>query len=173
MDSDTTLVAQTAEAVRDAATLDDALNAVVHVLRPRFDLWYGAICSHPIDDPHITILAKWSLAESVFDAGTAINANISQIIVGVLAELHAGNPARFVIGGDPDSLVEHLLASSGVASIVTVPIHNDDEGLLLLALGTSTQDAFLDAGRSFYLELAHGISDTVLRLVTTKSDHES
>jgi len=54
----------------------------------------------------------------------------------VLAELHAGNPARFVVGGDPDSLVEHLLAANGVSSMVTVPIHCDDEGLLLLALGT-------------------------------------
>jgi GAF domain-containing protein len=171
MDSDTTLVSQTADAVRGAATLEEALTALVQVLRPRFDLWYGAICSHPTDDPHIMILAKWSLAESVFDAGTAIAANISQIIVGVLAELHAGNPARFVVGGDPDSLVEHLLASSGVASIVTVPIHVDDEGVLLLALGTSTQDAFLDAGRSFYLDLAHGISDSVLRLVSTKTEY--
>jgi hypothetical protein len=170
MDSDTTLVAQTADAVRDATTLDEALAAVVQVLRPRFDLWYGAICAHPTDAAHITILAKWSLAESVFEAGTAIATNISRIITGVLSELHAGNPARFVIGGDPDSLVEHLLASQGVASVVTAPIHLDDEGLLLLALGTSTQDAFLDAGRSFYLDLAHGISDTVLRLVSAKTD---
>jgi GAF domain-containing protein len=170
MDSDTTLVAQTAGAVRDAATLEEALAAAVQVLRPRFDLWYAAICAHPTDDPHIMILAKWSLAESVFEAGTAIAANISRIIAGVLAELHAGNPARFVIGGDPNSLVEHLLAGQGVASMVTVPVHCDDEGLLLLALGTSTQDAFLDAGRSFYLDLADGISDTVLRLVSTRTE---
>jgi GAF domain-containing protein len=171
MNSDTKLVSAATDAVRGAASLDEALAALVQVLRPRFDLWYGAICSHPTDAPHITILAKWSLAESVFDAGTAVATNISGIIVGVLAELHAGNPARFVIGGDPDSLVEHLLASQGVASVVTVPIHRDDEGLLLLALGTSTQDAFLDAGRGFYLELARGISDTMLRLVTTKTEH--
>jgi inactivated superfamily I helicase len=171
MNSDTELVCAATDAVRDAATLDAALAALVQVLRPRFDLWYGAICSHPTDAPHITIMAKWSLADSVFDVGTAVATNISQIISGVLAELHAGNPARFVIGGDPDSLVEHLLASQGVASMVTVPIHGDDEGLVLLALGTSTQDAFLDVGRSFYLDLAHGISDTVLRLITTKTDH--
>jgi hypothetical protein len=42
---------------------------------------------------------------------------------------------------------------------------------VFLALGTSTQDAFLEAGRGFYLDLAHGISDTVLRLVTTKTEH--
>jgi len=171
MNSDTELVSAATDAVRRAATLDEALSALVQVLRPRFDLWYGAIGSHPTDSPHITILAKWSLAESVFDAGTAVATNISAIVEGVMAELHAGNPARFVIGGDPDSLVEHLLASQGVASMVTVPIHGDDEGLLFLALGTSTQDAFLDAGRGFYLDLAHGISDTVLRLVTTKTEH--
>jgi hypothetical protein len=171
MNSDTELVSAATDAVRGAATLDEALAAVVQVLRPRFDLWYGAICSHLTDAPHITIIANWSLAESVFDAGTAVATNISRIISGVLVELHAGNPARFVIGGDPESLVEHLLASQGVASIVTVPISRDDEGLVLLALGTSTQDAFLDAGRGFYLDLAHGISDTVLRLMTTKTDH--
>jgi hypothetical protein len=104
------------------------------------------------------------------DAGAAIAADISQIIVGVLAELHAGNPARFVVGGDPDSLVEHLLAANGVSSMVTVPIHCDDEGLLLLALGTGSSDAFLDVGRSFFIELGHGLSKTVLPLVAIKDD---
>jgi hypothetical protein len=169
MDSDTRLVSQVADAVRSAATLDEALAALVQFLRPRFDLWYAAFCSHPTADPTITILASWSLAESVFDAGAEVSTSISQIIVGVLEQLRAGNPARFVIGGDPDSLVEHLLADQGVSSVVSTPIHCDEQGLLMLALGTSSPDAFLDAGRNFYLDLSHGIAETVLRLVPTKN----
>lgn len=169
MNSDTRLVSQATDAVRSATTLDEALTALVQFLRPRFDLWYAAFCSHPDGDPAITILSSWSLAESVFEAGTTIASSISQIIVGVLEQVRAGNPARFVMGGDPDSLVEHLLADQGVSAVVAVPIHSDEEGLILLALGTSTQDAFLDAGRTFYLDLSHGIAETVLRLVTTKN----
>jgi hypothetical protein len=168
MESDTRLLSKATDAVRSATTLDEALAALVQFLRPRFDLWYAAFCSQPAGDPTITILASWSFAESVFDAGTEISATISQIIVGVLEQLRAGNPARFVMGGDPDSLVEHLLADQGVASMVAMPIHCDEEGLVLLALGTSSQEAFLDVGRNFYLDLAHGIRETVLRLVSTK-----
>ncbi|WP_019873510.1 GAF domain-containing protein [Sporichthya polymorpha] len=163
---DATLVAETVAAVQDAASLDDALHGVVRLLRPRFDLWHASFCAQPSEEPSIRILASWSLAESVFDPGTEINATISEIILRVLDELREGNPTAFLVGEDRESIVDHLLEKQGVSSVVTVPIHYDGQLLLFLALGASTGEAFHTAGRRFFTELSLGIGETVVRLVS-------
>ena len=166
---DATLVAQTIEAVRTAPTLDDAIDAVVRLLRPRFDLWHASFCEQPTGEPHLRILASWSLADSVFDPGTEISATISQMIVTVLAELREGNPVAFAVGEDRESLVDHLLEAQGVSSVVTIPVTYDDQDLLFLALGASRPEAFHDAGRQFFTALSLGISEPIRRLVTTSN----
>ena len=163
---DATLIAQTVEAVQKASNLDEAIEAVVRLLRPRFDLWHASFCEQPTGEPHLRILASWSLADSVFDPGTEISATISQMIVTVLAELREGNPVAFAVGEDRESLVDHLLEAQGVSSVVTIPVTYDDQDLLFLALGASTADAFHNAGRQFFIDLSLGISEPVQRLVS-------
>ncbi|HVE24542.1 MAG TPA: hypothetical protein VNC22_04030 [Sporichthya sp.] len=170
MESDGKLLARSVEEVRVAETLDEAVVAVVECLRPRFDLWHTSICTHPAGQPNMKILASWSLADSVFDAGAEVSATISRMIVAVLSALREGNPVAFTVGGEADSLVEHLLGKQGVASVVAIPISHDESGLLFLALGAGTQDAFHDAGNRFFTDLAAGIADTVVRLVGAVHD---
>lgn len=162
---DTTLVTQTIEAVQKASTLDEAVEALVQILRPRFDLWHASFCSQPAQEPHLRILASWSLADSVFETGTEVSATISKMIVAVLAELREGNPVAFAIGEDRESIVDHLLGAQGISSMVTIPVTYDDQDLLFLALGASTPEAFHNAGRQFFTELSLGISESVQRLV--------
>jgi hypothetical protein len=170
MESDDKLLIRTVEEVRAAENLDEAVVAVVECLRPRFDLWHTSICTHPTGQPNMKVLAGWSLADSVFDAGTEISASISRMVVAVLGALREGNPVAFVVGEEQDSLVDHLLGKQGVASVVTIPVHHDDRGLLFLALGAGRQDAFHDAGNRFFTDLSAGVADTLLRLVSTHQD---
>jgi GAF domain-containing protein len=164
MEQDSRLAARTVEAVRGATNLDEALDALVTQLRPRFQLWSASFGSHPAGAPVVTILAAWSVAESVFVAGTEVSVTISRMVEEVLATLREGRAATLAVGTDPESLVDHLLREQGVASLIALPIHLDDRGLLLLTLGSSTKDAFLHAGKGFFTTLSVGISDAVVRL---------
>ena len=165
MESDEKLLIRTVEEVRVAENLSEVVEAVVECLRPRFDLWHTSICTHPAGQPHMKILAGWSVADSVFDAGAEVSTTISRMIVAVLAALREGNPVAFAVGGEQDSLVDDLLGEQGVASVVAIPILYDERGLLFLALGAGTQDAFHDAGNRFFTDLSAGIAETVVRLV--------
>lgn len=164
MDKDHDLVAQAIDAVRDAADLQQALDALTRLLRPRFGLWYASVCSHPTDAPSVSVLASWSLAESMFDAGAEVSSTISRTVETVLSTLREGRGASFAVGGDPGSLVDHLLQGQGVACVLTLPIYCDDHDLLILVLGASDKDAFDDAGKGFFTALSKGIREEVLRL---------
>ncbi len=166
MQQDPELVAKAVYAVRGAADLHDALESMVQVLRPRFDLWFACLAAHPSGGEHITVLASWSLAENMFDAGAKISPSISATVESVLSTLREGRGATFTVGADPDSLVDHLLHGQGVASVLTFPVHLDADDLILLALGASSKDAFRDAEKGFFTALSDGISSVVLRLAT-------
>ncbi len=167
MEQDSTLVTQAVDAVRGASNLDEALDSLVRLLRPRFELWYACFGSQPAGATHVTILAAWSVAESLFDAGAEFSSEISPTAQLALETLWQGRPAAFTVGTDPDSLINHLLREQGIASVLALPIHRDDRSLLVLALGSSSSDVFLHAASGFFTALSLGISESILRFATT------
>jgi GAF domain-containing protein len=166
MEQDTQLVLQSVDAVKRAGDLDTALLALVTVLRPRFQLFHASIATHPEGAPHFRVLAAWSLADSLFDKGAEISATISEKVEFALETLRKGRPLAVNISGQNPSLVDHLLREQGVASILVFPVQYDDQALMIVALGSSTTDAFLDAERGFFTALSMGIRDTLTRLST-------
>jgi len=164
MESDTDLAVRAIEVTCAAPDLDEALNALVTTIRSRFELWYGCFASHTTDAPAVKVLASWSVAESVFDAGAEVSATISPIVISVLETLRQGSGATFVVGGNSDSLIDHLLEEQGVASLLALPIHCDERSLFLLTLGSSSPKAFQELRGGFFTTLSTGIQSSVLRL---------
>ena len=170
MEQDPALVARTIEAVRSATSLDEALTAVVSQLRPRFDLWHASFSTYPTDAPVVRVLASWSLADTVFEAGTEVSATISKTVVTALETLRQGHGVSITVGADSTSLVDHLLREQGVASVLVLPVHRDERAMLLLALGAGSPDAFRDAEKGFFTGLSLGISDAVVRFASTATE---
>jgi len=169
MESDSELAGRAIEGTCAAGDLEGALDALMTSLRARFELWYGCFAAHEAGAPAVKVLASWSVAESVFDAGAEVSATISPRVISVLETLREGSGAAFAVGTNPDSLVEHLLKEQGVASALALPIHCDERSLLLLTLGSSAPNAFQDAGRGFFTTLSTGISAYVQKLAAATS----
>lgn len=166
MEQDTTLLLQAVDAIHDTASLDEALVALVAVLQPRFELWYASFATIPSGSQQVHVLASWSLTETVFDVGTEISLKISSDAEGAIEVLRQGRP-RLTETSDGSSLIESLLTQQGVASLATLPVHCDDGSLLLLTLGSSSQNAFHSAITGFFEGLAAGIKQKVLRLANS------
>jgi hypothetical protein len=159
------LVSLTSEAVGGAATLDEALDAVVRVLRSRFGLWHASFCAYFYSTGNFRVLASWTVSDSVFEAGTEVSATISQTMAAIVRALQSDDAISFVVGAEAESLVDELLAGEGVASAVCVPVLHDGRAMLFLALGAGTKDAFQDSGPAFFSALSIGIGDSVQRLL--------
>jgi hypothetical protein len=167
MEQDTDLVGRAIDATRAASDLDEALGALVAALRDRFALWFASIGCHPAGAPGVTVLATWSVAETVFEAGAEVSATITPMVTTVLQTLREGSGATITLGSDPESLVERLLMGQGVASALMLPVHCDEQILLVLTLGSSSPSAFSDAGSGFFTALTTGIRPVVRKLATT------
>ena len=167
MDADATLVTQTVDAVRGASSLDEALDVLVAHLRPRFELWYACFGSQLAGAPTMTILAAWSVADSLFDEGAEFANSLSPTVELALETLWQGRAVSFTVGQEPESLLDHLLVEQGLASVLALPIHCDDRSLLALALGSSASDVFLHAAPGFFTTLTAGISESILRFATS------
>lgn len=166
MGRDTTLLLQTVDAVHRAASLDDALAAIIGVLQPRFDLWYASFATIPGGSDQVRMLASWSPAETVFQPGTDISTTISTTAQAVIDALRQGHPVLTGMS-DSNSLLGHLLTQQGVAELVTVPVHCDDSSLLMLGLGSSKTDVLGSAATGFFEGLAAGIREKILRLANS------
>ena len=169
MGRDTTLLLQAVDAVHRAVSLEDALGALVGVLQPRFELWYGSLATIPGGSDQIRMLACWSLAETVFQAGTDISATISPTAEAAIEGLREGH-AVLTGTSDPNSLLSHLLTQQGVAELVTVPVHSDDASLLMLGLGSSKPGVLGTAVTGFYEGLAAGIREKILKLANSPTN---
>lgn len=169
MEPDTALAVRAVELTRAADDLDGALDALVRTLRTPFDLWFACLASHPIAAPEVTILAAWSMAENIFEVGTGISSTISPLVITVLDTLHEGAAITFPLGGDPDSLVEHLFRAQGVVAAIALPIHRDERALLLLMFGSSSESAFRDVEHGFFARVVAGIRPVILRLAAANT----
>ena len=165
MDPESPLLEAAAHGVAEASDLESALHAVVSPLRTRFMLWHASIASHPAGAPEFTVLAAWSVTDSVFEAGTRVSSSISPLVKAMLDTLREGRMASFSAGSDRESLVDHLLSEQGIASALLIPLHVDEEALLVLTLGSSASDVF-EATGGFFSRLVAGIRDQILRLAT-------
>ncbi|MFN2538188.1 MAG: hypothetical protein ABR549_08555 [Mycobacteriales bacterium] len=166
MEPDPALLQPVIDGVADAEDLESALNAIVGPLRSPLLLFHASIASHPVGAAEVTVLAAWSMSDSAFEAGTQVSATISPIVTAVLDTLGQGQMASVSVGADRDSLVDHLLREQGVAALLSIPLHRDDQALLLLTLGSSVDGIFDQSKGGFFSDLAAGIRSTVLRLAT-------
>ncbi len=148
-----------------AQSLSDVISALVGVLQPRFALCHASIAIVPASGETVRILATWSLADSVFEAGTEISASITEEFRTLVSSLADGHIVSMSITPESGSLLDHVLRQQGVAAVVAIPIVTDEHGLVLLGLGSCSADAFKAVRQSFFAGLGAGIHRRVEALV--------
>jgi hypothetical protein len=166
---DTTLLLQAVDAVQDAEDLDEVVTCLAQVLRSRFDLWHLSACSLRTGKANVEILASWTVAESVFTAGTEVAATITPAVSALLDHALDGRPVHTLIGSNPTSLVDHLMAEQGVRQATLQTVHRDEHGMIFLVIGSAQEDLLPRTPAAFFAGLGAGIRPRVLELTHLSS----
>lgn len=166
---DTDLMLRAVDSVHGAKDLDEALQGLVKVLQARFDLWHAGFAYVATGSQTLKVLAAWSMVDSVFVEGQEVATTILPAVSQIVEDLRAGDVAMAVIGPSDHSLLDHLMREQGVASTLAVPVHQDDNGLLILSFGSSTVGPLHDIGARFFYGLAAGIHERICKLTSSQA----
>ncbi|MFN2537518.1 MAG: hypothetical protein ABR549_05125 [Mycobacteriales bacterium] len=169
MGPDTTLLLQAVDAVQDAPDLDGVVTSLARVLRSRFDLWHLSACSLGTGSPNVTILASWTIAESVLTAGTEVAATITPAAAMLLAQVGDGRPVHTKIGANSESIIDYLMFEQGVRQASLQTVHRDELGMVFLVFGSGRDDLLPATPAAFFAGLAAGIRPRVLELTHLSS----
>ena len=169
MGPDTALLLQAVDAVQDAPDLDGVVTSLAHALRPRFDLWHLSVCTLRAGSPNVTILASWTIAESVLTAGTEVAATITPAVAMLLAQVGDGRPVHTPIGANPDSIMDYLMSEQGVRQASLQTVHRDELGMIFLVFGSGHDDLLSTTPAAFFAGLAAGIRPRILELTQLSS----
>lgn len=161
---DTDLLRQAVRSMQDAGTLDEALRILVTHLQTRLELFHVSIGRLVEDGTTFRILASWSLAETTFVPGTDVAATINPAVEWFLTTMLTNEVAIGETDPNGEALTDYLLREEGVVCMAGVPVHNDDDELLFLALGSSAVKPLQEVGDHFFHGLAAGIRAPLCRL---------
>lgn len=166
MGPDIPLLLQAVDAVQDAADLDGVVTCLARVLGQRFDLWYVSACSLRPGSANMKVLASWTVAESIFTAGTEVAASITRPLEKQLAD---GRAVHILIGSNPESLAQHLMAEQGVRRATLQVVDQDEQGMVFLVLGSAQDDLLTQTPAAFFAGLAAGIRPRIMELTHLNS----
>jgi|GEM_PF-4366754 len=164
---DTDLLRRAVRTVQDARSLDDVVHGLVAELRNRFELWHLGVVTVPAGASRFRVIASWSMADSAFVPGTEVEASISPGMLELLDRLLADEIVVAEMDSSGQWLVDHLMREQGVASVVAVPVHHDENGLLFLGLGSSAMGPFQEISEGFFHGLAAGIRGRLVELTAS------
>jgi len=158
------LMLRAVDEASEARNLDDAVLALVHVLHGRLKLWRVAVNNLSAEGDRLVVLAAWSQVDSAFTPGVEVATSITPELQAILAGIAEGKVVYNTVNAGSGSLVDHLLASQGVAAAVGVPLHRDDHGMLYLALSSCETGVLEEIGTPFFRGLAAGIAERMTEL---------
>ena len=169
MGPDTALLLKAVDAVQDAPDLDGVVTALARELRSRFDLWAVSACSLRTLATHVEILASWSVAETVLQAGTEVSASITPYITDLIEQASEGRAVHTAVGNDPGSIIDFLLHQQGIREATLQSVNRDDSGMVFLVLGSATEGLLSRTPPPFFAGLAAGIRPRVLELTHSRT----
>ncbi|HEX9712048.1 MAG TPA: GAF domain-containing protein [Actinomycetota bacterium] len=154
----------TAEVI-EAATLDEALDAITVALRERYQLWRSSIWTFEPPDA-ARLIAAWSIGDTAFEPGVVVRFSLTDDVEFLATSVMAGKPMMMRTSERDLGLLTDMLKREGIASAVIVPVgRNRKEPIGLLALASSAPDVFKAGDVRFVAALARTLSHPLTSLV--------
>lgn len=152
----------TARAIlQDAVTLDAALLALGRTVAPRLDVWRISVRMIDWQAHEVVIVGVWARAGTVLDVGTRFPATqtaLPEMLRTLQPVIHEGDEEAPI-------LLHQILASEGMRSWVTIPLHESRAIAGILALSSIDLGAFRHEDRPFYTAFGEAVEGLVLELV--------
>ena len=145
-----------------AANVHDALQALADSLRPTIpSLWRASVRTVLPEQQQLEIVAVWCAVETQLVPGVRMSLlatsfpEVSKLDRSVLSSERRGDSL----------LVEQVLASEGVSSWVSIPLHRDGTIVGLLGLSSLDADAFDSSDLGFFDRLGRRVEGTFTELM--------
>lgn len=148
--------------VRRAGTAQEALIKLVDTLRPSIpSLWRASILKLLPSEEQLVYVALWSGVESQLEPGVHVSAMAT-----IFPEVKKLD--RPVLSSErPDSplLLVQIVASEGVASWASIPLHRDGHIVGLLSFSSLETNAFDVGDLGFFEQLGKGVEKKLVDLM--------
>jgi hypothetical protein len=151
-------------AVHDATSLEAGLEGIAHALSSPFGIRHASLWSHVAGGDHLRVIGSWSLSESAFAPGVEVSTTITPPLVDLVEEVHSGRPFVADISSRQSSMVDALMRQEGVLTLAGIPISQDRDAVLILALGSFFSRGFDVAPRSMLTAIGSSAATRLLKL---------
>ena len=99
------LLMRAVDSIGFGATLDEAFQSLVEVLRAPLELWHASLTVLRPGISTAEFVATWSMATSVFEPGTQISTSISETVRTTTEALYDGQVVMGSVPPRPESIV--------------------------------------------------------------------
>jgi hypothetical protein len=146
--------------LQDAVSLDAALLELGKTVAPRLDVWRISVRMTDWERRDMVIVGVWARAGTVLKVGTRFawtQTALPDILRTVGPVIHDG-------AQETPSLLDQILASEGMRSWVTIPLHEARMVTGILALSSIDLRAFTQEDIPFYTALGEHLEGSLLEL---------
>jgi transcriptional regulator with GAF, ATPase, and Fis domain len=148
--------------VRRAGTAQEALIKLVDTLRSSIpSLWRASILKLLPLERQLVYVALWSVVESQLAPGVHVS-----VVATVFPEVQKlDRPVLSSEHSDSPLLLVQIVASEGVASWASIPLHRDGHIVGLLSFSSLEADAFRAGDLAFFEQLGKGVEKKLVDLM--------
>jgi transcriptional regulator with GAF, ATPase, and Fis domain len=148
--------------VRRDDTVNDVLLRLVTTLQPYIhDLWRLSVRRFLRKGGQLELIAVWSASDTQLRPGTRISAGASSMP----EVLKLDGPVFSVEASAERTLLQQVLATEGVASWVSIPLHSGRQVVGLLSVSSIDPEAVSPADAAFFAEIGRAVEDRLAELV--------
>lgn len=114
----------------------------------------------------LEIAAVWSALETALTKGVRMSA----LATSFPEVVRTDRPVIFSVEAGSPQLLEQLLASEGIQSWVSIPLHRGDLVVAVLGLSSLEAGAFDPKDEGFYADLGASVEERLVELMALESD---
>lgn len=147
-----------------ASTAEEAVTVLARNLRTALpSLWRVSFRRLIAAESQLEIVAVWSAVETALSKGFRMSALASSFPEVVQTD----RPVFLSVKSEGRRLLEQVLASEGVQSSVSIPVHRTGSIVGLLSLSSLEAEAFDPGDVEFYAELGGAIEERLVELMAS------
>jgi len=169
VDSTRDVLLRVIHAVHEADDLEKALRGITLALQSPFATWHASLWSYRPDTDQLHVLDAWSLTESAFDTGVEVSTGITPPLKELLTKVSHGQVFVAELDSHGRSLLDALMREEGVAGLAAIPLSQDKNRTVFLALGSSMGRGFDVVQPSVLLAIGSSAAPRLLKLAGAPS----
>lgn len=152
------------EAVNAAESIDQALASLASHIDAGHEV--ATVTAARYEDHSVVLVSVWqALPVQTWEPGMAISLDLTPGVRDAADRVLAGRPVAARIDEPDLGLLTDLSRAEGVRSWIAVPLHDGDEVVAAIFMGSAGSEGFTDDDLPFFAGVGRGVEEHLVRLV--------